>query len=154
MWLFTHCTRYKCVNVCQSVLVCVWAEGPGSVCCIVSWMKMLTGLKIITQEGCLCETEVREAGAHMDHTGVCEASCLGSQLCVWAKESTAFRTTRTHIHTHIATALATWVFFAPQLQQLPLRIQRNRKIDVFFFFLKKQNPLFPLIGHNRTMCSN
>lgn len=61
---------------------------------------MLTELKIITQEGCLCETEVQESGWN---THRLYRECV--MLPVWAhgfvKESTAFHITHTHTYTYV-----------------------------------------------------
>jgi len=84
-------------------------------------MKMLTELKIVTQEGCLCEN-----GTHMDHTGVCEASCLGPLLCVWSKESTASHITHT-VQLFLNWCVKLFIFLVLQLLHLPLSMQVQRR---------------------------
>lgn len=119
-------------SVWMSISVCWWNEREGAGCVFLLWagLKMLTTLKIISQEGCLCETEVQEESCwntRRSIQGVCGASCLGPRPCVRAKKSTAF-----HFFTHSAVSTL---------------VSQNRKEPrgkVFCFF----NLLFPSISHN------
>lgn len=90
-----------------------------------------------------------QAGTHTDRTGsVCEASCLGPRLCVWAKESTGF-----HI-THAQCGCARRVtMFSSAVSTLASQNRKEPRDKGRGFFLKSESPLFPLISHNRTMCS-
>lgn len=60
---------------------------------------MLSELKIISQEGCLCETEVQETETWMGPVRACEASCLGTKPDGQADESAPIHA-YTHTHTH------------------------------------------------------
>ena len=145
--IYSPHTLYKGEDVCN---VCWWNRKGGGgawICVFVLWaeLKLLTELKIISQEGCLCETEVQESRwnthTHWSHRQ-CEASCLGPRLCVWAKESTAF-----HITDTVQQILVL------QSAHLPLRIERNWEIKVEVLFLTSENLPFSWIRRNRTMCS-
>lgn len=82
---------------------------------------MLTELKIITQEGCLYKAEVQEAGTHGSYRSVCVWSFLFG-LTALCSGKTISSLSKIHMHTHMA-------FFALQLLQLSLKIQRNRVMD-------------------------
>lgn len=100
--VYLHYTLYLyTAQVKGGLSECVGENGgQGSRICVFvlfTEIKLLTELKIISQEGCLCATEAQDLGSNTQIVQwVCDASCSGAWLCVWAKDRLSHKT-----HTHI-----------------------------------------------------